>query len=136
MQMNSLVDNDSYNIYRYGTFYNPSSKQYPLIPISCHRCYKTYFNACIGWNTKNLCLECANTIDTLIMSGIISQGIAYNQPYVSTTVTSYSSPTNTIMPIATVPTISYASPITPIPPATIVSPIVSYTTTSNVPTMY
>jgi len=79
--MNTFVDDNSFNVYRYGTYYNPAFRQYNLttmVNVICDRCHKNYLNVCVGWNNKNLCLECVNMIDSFVLSGIITQGIPYN----------------------------------------------------------
>jgi len=135
--MNTFVDDNSFNVYRYGTYYNPAFRQYNLttmVNVICDRCHKNYLNVCIGWNNKNLCLECVNMIDSFVLAGIITQGIPYNtqpyntQPYASTTtVTSYS-------PVSTVTPMSQFTQYTPIAPVTSYTPIATITPVT--PTMY
>lgn len=118
--MNTVVDNNTYNIYKYGTYFNPAYKQYSLTMVSniiCVRCYKNYLNVSIGLNNNNLCLECVNAIDSLVLSGMIYHNVPYPSPqaspYVSsTTVTSYT-PVTPVAPMIPISPITTIAPIAP-----------------------
>lgn len=52
------------NIIKKGTYYYPALKHYDLDDgnIICDRCNRNNIPACIGYNDKDLCMECVNDI--------------------------------------------------------------------------
>lgn len=58
-----------YQIYKYGTYYNPASNHYSFIksskPINviCDKCKTENLNVCVGYKDCDLCLRCINQID-------------------------------------------------------------------------
>lgn len=62
-----LDENTTFNIYKYGNYYNPAHSHYNRITnVVCDRCLKKNLNICIGWEDKDLCLKCVSDIDTII----------------------------------------------------------------------
>lgn len=50
-----------------GTFYYPAKKRYNNIGyISCDRCDQLNINACVGYESVDLCLNCVNFVVELI----------------------------------------------------------------------
>lgn len=138
--MNTYFDEDAFNVYKFGVYYNPAFKQYEMVQtiinIMCIRCRKNYLNVCIGWNNKNLCLECAHMIDSFVLSNMIYHNNTINsfiQP-ITAPVTTYT----TIAPVPITPTNVY-NPVTQTTTYTTVTPsppITSYTSITPIPTLY
>lgn len=52
-------------IFKHGSYYNPANKHYNYQGIvNCDRCYKQNINVCIGYDDFDICMKCANYIDT------------------------------------------------------------------------
>ena len=50
-------------IVSYGTYYHPATNHYNNGQmVVCDRCFRQNLNACIGYNTYDLCLNCADTV--------------------------------------------------------------------------
>lgn len=52
------------NICKHGTYYNPANKHYNNnSKVVCDRCFKNNLDACIGWQSYDLCLLCVNALN-------------------------------------------------------------------------
>lgn len=65
--MCELPANDFNEIIRYGTFYFPAYKHYGVkASVRCDRCQRSNLNSCIGYGSKDLCLNCAEIVSNSI----------------------------------------------------------------------
>ena len=56
------------NISKFGTYYNPASNHYGKeVNVICDKCKKNGLNVCIGWQTFDLCLKCAEEVSRPII---------------------------------------------------------------------
>lgn len=60
----SLTRSEIKSVLKYGKFYYPATSHYNkiIIKVYCDRCYKSNLKASIGFEKKDLCLECVNEI--------------------------------------------------------------------------
>lgn len=64
MTDNSITKENMLNLCKYGTYYNPATKHYNNnANVVCDRCFRNNLDACIGWQTYDLCLQCVNTVN-------------------------------------------------------------------------
>ena len=60
------------DIYKFGTYYNPSQKHYGAdVMVHCDWCLQSDIVSCIGWKEHDLCLNCIAIIDTMYYNGEI-----------------------------------------------------------------
>ena len=71
---NFLGSNNSSNLYHdictYGTFFNPASRHYGMhdVNVICDRCRRNYLDVCIGYGSRDLCLQCVQEVTRQIQS--------------------------------------------------------------------
>lgn len=71
---NFLGSNNSSNLYHdictYGTFFNPASRHYGMhdANVICDRCRRQYLDVCIGYGSRDLCLQCVQEVTRQIQS--------------------------------------------------------------------
>jgi hypothetical protein len=74
--INKLLMTTLEDIVKLGMFYFPAHKHYGhLTTVNCDRCFASNLPACIGYDKKDLCLDCAkiiiNSLDKKTISPII-----------------------------------------------------------------
>ena len=61
------MDNNFISIVKYGTYYFPANEHYGGQGyVTCDRCAKNKLNACIGYDSEDLCLNCVTVITNSI----------------------------------------------------------------------
>lgn len=62
------MDNKFISIVKYGTYYFPANEHYGGQGyVTCDRCAKNKLNACIGYDSEDLCLNCVTVITNSIL---------------------------------------------------------------------
>lgn len=94
---NFLNNKNQYeDVVKYGTYYFPANKHYYKdTVVQCDNCLKHKLTACIGYKDHDLCLACADRIESQISSRSSFPSISISEPRF---ITNHSIPPTTTNP--------------------------------------
>uniref|UniRef100_A0A6C0C6L4 Uncharacterized protein n=1 Tax=viral metagenome TaxID=1070528 RepID=A0A6C0C6L4_9ZZZZ len=66
------MDENIKNICLYGTYYNPAEKHYGKeCDVICDKCFRHNLDVSIGWQTYDLCLKCAQSVNRYLNKPVV-----------------------------------------------------------------